>query len=109
MISNMIGRRPLTWFLLKIGGSVNILPKGVYDAGPLGVLQTLFIKLSLADGPGRRTHGIVEDVIMKVKNCYLPVDFIIVDMKTMKDSTSTPIILGRPFMATTKVITDCGK
>ena len=34
---------------------------------------------------------------MKVENCYFPVDFIFVDMKTTKDFTDAPIILGRPF------------
>ena len=46
---------------------------------------------------------------MKVENCYFPVDFIIMDMKTTKDFTNAPVILGRPFLATTKAITDWGK
>ena len=79
------------------------------DEELIRVLQPLFIELSLADGSSRRTHGIVEDVIMKVKNCYSLVDFIIVDMKIMKDFTNAPIILGTPFIATTKAITDWGK
>ena len=57
----------------------------------------------------RRPHGVVEDVIVKVENCYFPVDFIIVDMKSTKDLTDSPIILGRPFLATAKAITDWGK
>ena len=57
----------------------------------------------------RRPHDIAEDVIVKVGNYYFPVDFIIVDMKSMKDFTDAPIILGRPFLATTKAITDWGK
>ena len=91
------------------GASVNILPKGVYDVCPLGELQPLFIELSLADGSVRRPHGVVEDMIVKVENCYFLVDFIIVDIKSTKDLTDSPIILGRPFLATTKVITDWGK
>ena len=47
--------------------------------------------------------------IVKVENCYFPVDFIIVDMKSMKDFTDSPIILGRPFLDTAKAITDWGK
>ena len=54
----------------------------------------------------RQHHGVVEDVIVKVENCYFPVDFMIVDMKSTKDFTDSPIILGRPFLATAKVITD---
>ena len=79
------------------------------DICPLGELQPLFIKLSLADGSVRRPHGIVEDVIVKVEKCYFLVDFIIVYMKFMKDFTNSPIILGRPFLAIVKAITDWGK
>ena len=109
MISYEIGGRTFTRSLLDTGASVNILPKGVYDVFPLGELQPLFIELSLADGSVRRPHGVVEDVIVKVENCYFPVDFIIVDMKSTKDLTDSPIILGRPFLATAKAITDWGK
>ena len=109
MNSCEIGGRTFTRSLLDTGASVNILPKGVYDICPLGELQPLFIELSLADGSMRRPHDVEEDVIVKVENCYFPVDFIIVDMKFTKDLTDSPIILGRPFLATGKAITDWGK
>ena len=109
MISCEIGGRTFTRSLLDTGASVNILPKGVYDVCPLGELQPLFIELSLADGSMRRPHGVVEDVIVKVENCYFPADFIIVDMKSMKDLTDSLILLGRPFLATAKAIMDWGK
>ena len=109
MISCEIGGRTFTRSLLDTGASVNILSKGVYDICPLGELQPLFIEMSLADGSVRRPHGVVEDVIVKVENCYFLVDFIIVDMKSTKDLTNSPIILGRPFLATAKAITDWGK
>ena len=57
----------------------------------------------------RRHHGIVEDVIVKVENYYFFVDFIIVDMKSTKDFTDAPIILGIPFLSTAKAVTDWGK
>ena len=47
-------------------------------------------------------------MIVKVENCYFPVDFIIVDMKSTKDLTYSPIILGRPLLATIKAIMDSG-
>ena len=109
MISCEIGGRTSTRSLLDTGASVNILSNGVYDIFPLGELQPSFIELSLADGSVRRPHSIVEDVIVKVKNYYFLVDFIIVDMKSMKDFTDSPIILGRPFLATAKAIIDWGK
>ena len=109
MISCEIGGRTFTRSLLETGASVNILLKGVYDIFPLGELQPLFIELSLADRSMRRPHGVVEDVIVKVKNCFFLVDFIIVDMKYMKDFIDSPIILRRPFLATAKAIMDWGK
>ena len=81
----------------------------MYHICPLGELQPLFIELSLANGSVKRPHGIIEDMIVKVEICYLPVDFIIVDMTSTKDFTDAPIILGRPFLATVKPITDWGK
>ena len=109
MISCEIGGRTFTQSLLDTRASVNILPKGVYDICPLGELQPLFIELSLADGSVRRRHDVVEDVIVKVENYYFPVDFIIMDMKSTKDLADSPIILGRPFLAIVKAITDWGK
>ena len=110
MISCEIGGRTFTRSLLDTtGASVNILTKGVYNICPLGELQPLFIELSLADRSMRRPHGVVVDVIVKVENCFFLVDFIIVDMKSMKDFIDSPIILGRPFLATAKAIMDWGK
>ena len=106
MISCEIGGRTFTRSLLYMGASVNILPKGVYDICPLDELQPLFIELSLADGSVRRPHSVVEDVIVKVENFSFLVDFIIVDMKSTEDFTDSPIILGRPFLATVKALTD---
>ena len=48
-------------------------------------------------------------MIVKVENCYFLVEFIIVDMKSTNDFTDSPIILGRPFLATAKAITNWGK
>ena len=48
-------------------------------------------------------------MIVKIENCHFLVDLIIVDMKSTKDLTNSPIILGTPFLATAKAITDWGK
>ena len=109
MISCEIGGKTFTRSLLDTWATVNILPKGVYDIFPLGELQPLFIKLSLADGSVKQAHGVVEDMIVKFENCYFLLDFIIVDMKSMKDFANSHIILGRPFLATAKEITDWAK
>ena len=109
MISCEIGGMTFTRSPLGMGANVSILSKGVYDICPLGELQPLFMELSLVNGSLRRPHDIVEDVIVKVEICYFPIDFTIMDMKSTKDFTDAPIILGRPFLATAKAITVSGK
>ena len=58
---------------------------------------------------GNEAHGIVEDVIVRIQGCYFLVDFLVVDMKITNELSQAPIILGRPFLATAKAVTDWGK
>ena len=45
---------------------------------------------------------------MMVDNFYYPVDFVVLDTEPMAESThQVPIILGRPFFATTNAIINC--
>ncbi|CAA6674662.1 unnamed protein product [Spirodela intermedia] len=109
MITSEIGGMIFTRSLLDTGASINILPKVVYDRHHVGELQPFLIELCLADGSVRKPHGIVEDVIVRIEGCYFPVDFLVVDMKITKELSQAPIILGRPFLATAKAVTDWGK
>ena len=47
--------------------------------------------------------GIVEDVPLKVGKFFIPVDFVVLDME---EDNKTPIILGRPFLATAGALID---
>ena len=48
-------------------------------------------------------------MIVRIEGCYFPVDFLVVDMKITKELSQAPIILGRPFLATAKAVTDWEK
>ena len=109
MITSEIGGITFTRSLLDTGASINILPKAVFDCHHVGALQPFLIELCLAHGLVRKLHGIVEDVIVRIKGCYFPVDFLVVDMKITKELSQAPIILGRPFLATAKAVIDWGK
>ena len=109
MITSEIGGMTFTRSLLDTGASINILPKDVYDRHHIGELQPFLIELCLADGLVRKPPGIVDDVIFRIEGCYFPVDFLVVDMKITKELSQAPIILGRPFLATPKAVTDWGK
>ena len=75
MITSEIGGMTFTRSLLDTGASINILPKAVLDRHHVGELQPFLIELRLADGLIRKTHDIVEDVIVRIDGCYFPVDF----------------------------------
>ena len=49
--------------------------------------------------------GIVEDVLVKIDKFYYPVDFVVLDTEPIaSEPNHVPIILGRPFLATTNAI-----
>lgn len=53
-------------------------------------------------------RGIVEDVLVQVDKFYFPVDFIILDTQPHQGLYPLiPVILGRPFLATSNVIINC--
>ena len=109
MITSEIGGMSFTRSLLDTRASINILHKAVFDRHHVGELQPFLVELCLADGLVRKPRRLVEDIIVRIEDCYFPVDFLVVDMKMTKELSQAPIILGRPFLATAKSITDWGK
>ncbi|KAL6327794.1 hypothetical protein AAG906_025659 [Vitis piasezkii] len=107
-ISVMIGGKVVKKALLDLGASVNLLPYSVYKQLGLGELKPTSITLSLADRSVKIPRGIIEDVLVQVDNFYYPVDFVVLDMDPiMKEANYVPIILGRPFLATSNPVINC--
>ena len=107
-ISINIGGTYIDKALLDLGASVNLLPYSMYKQLGLGELKPTNTTLSLEDRSVKIPKGIVEDVLVKVDNLYYPVDFVVLDTEPMVERThQVPIILGRPFLATTNAIINC--
>ncbi|CAL2247848.1 unnamed protein product [Prunus armeniaca] len=68
-----------------------------------GEIKPTSVILQLADYSVAYPKGIIEDLIIKVDNLYLPADFVVLDMD---EDMQTPIILGHPFMATARTLID---
>ncbi|XP_050157570.1 uncharacterized protein LOC126631492 [Malus sylvestris] len=68
-----------------------------------GEIKPTSVILQLADRSVAYPRGIIEDLIIKVDNLYLHIDFVILDMD---EDMQTPIILGHPFMATARTLID---
>jgi hypothetical protein len=66
-------------------------------------LEKCDIDLSLADDSTKYALGRINDGVIELHMTILPVDFIVMDMRS---NTSSPIILGRPFLRTTGAVID---
>ena len=107
-ISVNIGGNFIDKSLLDLGASVNLMPYSVYKQLGLGELKPTNITLSLADRSVKIPKGIVEDVLVKIDKFYYPVDFVVLDTEPIANAPNhVPIILGRPFLATTNAIINC--
>ena len=61
--------------------------------------------VQLADSTVRYPEGVMENPMVKVKNTYILVDFIVLDME---GDLGIPLILGRPFLKDTNARIDVG-
>ena len=107
-ISVNIGGTCVEKALLDLGASVNLLPYSMYKQLGLGELKPTSITLSLADRSIKIPKGRVEDVLIQVEKFYYPVDFVVLDIEpAVAEANYIPIILGRPFLATSNAIINC--
>ena len=91
--------------LLDLGASVNLLPYSMYKQLGLDELRPTSIALSLADRSIKIPKGTIEDVLIQVDRFYYPVDFVVLDTEPVPvGANHVPIILGRPFLATSNTI-----
>ena len=107
-ISVNIGGISVEKTLLDLGASVNLLPYSMYKQLGLGELKPTSITLSLADQSIKIPKGTIEDVLIQVDRFYYPVDFVVLDTEPVTVGPNhVPIILGRPFLATSNAIINC--
>ena len=94
--------------LLDLGVVVNLLPYSMYKQLGLGELKPTSITLSLADRSIKIPKGTMEDVLIQVDKFYYPVDFVVLDTEPVAVGANyVPIILGKPFLATSNAIINC--
>jgi len=89
--------------LLDLGASINLMPLSMLKKiGDVEIFPTR-MTLQLADRSIKYPHRIVEDLLVKVDKFYFPVDFVIMDIE---EDVEVPLILGRPFLKTAKIMID---
>ncbi|XP_006595324.1 uncharacterized protein [Glycine max] len=92
--------------LIDLGASINLMPLSMCRRlGEIEIMPTC-MTLQLADRSITRPYGMIEDVLIQVKQLIFPANFVVMDIE---EDLDIPIILGRPFMSTTNCIVDMGK
>ena len=81
------------------------MPKVVYDKLNHHALAPTAMCLQLADQTVCYPTGIAENIPVKIRNFFIPVDFVILDMEV---DTKMPLILGRPFLSIENAHIDVG-
>ena len=92
--------------LCDLGASINLMLLSIFKRLGLGEARPTTVTLQLVDRSLKHLRGgrgVIEDVFVKVVKFIFPVDFIILDMEEDKE---IPIILGRPFLATSRAMID---
>ncbi|XP_058008190.1 uncharacterized protein LOC131182862 [Hevea brasiliensis] len=95
-ISCHIGETSIEKALCDLGASVSLMPLSICEKLKVGDLKSTTISLQLADRSIKYPVGILENMPLKVGNFFILVDFVVLEMEDVR----TPIILGRPFLAT---------
>lgn len=101
--STVIGRA-----LLDIEANINLLPYLVYQQLELGEIRPTKIILQLADMSVMKLMGEIEDVLIKIGEFILLVDFLVLETQPMVNLQHHIVdILRRPLLATSNTIIYC--
>ncbi|CAL1379094.1 unnamed protein product [Linum trigynum] len=98
-----IGKLHVERSLADLGASINVIPYKLFKKLGLGEPNATRMSVQLVDRSIIHPRGIVEDLLVRVGRFFYPVDFVVLDIN---EDTEVPLILGRPFLATTKALID---
>ncbi|KAK8666001.1 hypothetical protein V6N13_006154 [Hibiscus sabdariffa] len=105
-IECFIGQKYPTKALCDPGASINLMPKSVFRKLGIGEAKPTTVMLQLADHSYVQPEGKIEDILVKVDKFIFPADFLILDCEADENA---PIILGRPFLSTSRAVIDFDK
>ncbi|XP_014523660.1 uncharacterized protein LOC106779955 [Vigna radiata var. radiata] len=89
--------------LIDLGASINLMSLSMFEKIEGLELKPTRMTLQLTDRSLKYPYGVVGDVLVKVDKFLFPIDFVIMEME---EDVNVPLILGRPFMKTARVLID---
>jgi hypothetical protein len=89
--------------LCDLGASVSVMPKKVFDKLNYSTLTPTLMCVQLPDQSVRDPAWIAKNISVKIRNFFVPVDFVVLDME---EDMKTSLIVQRPFLSTTNAHTN---
>ncbi|XP_024958982.1 uncharacterized protein LOC112499953 [Cynara cardunculus var. scolymus] len=92
--------------MLDLGTSINVMPYSIYSSLNVGPLKRTEVVIQLVHRSIVYPNGILEDVLVQINELVFTTDFYVIDMEKHHTSKSPLILLGRPFLKTSKTKID---
>jgi len=102
-IPYVIGFEIVKKAMCDLGVSISLMPLSLFERMGIGELKSTRMTIQLADRSVKYPTGIVEDVPIKVREIYIPADFVVIEIE---EDSQVPILLGKLFLATAGAIID---
>ncbi|RDX99146.1 hypothetical protein CR513_17825, partial [Mucuna pruriens] len=101
-----IGGRTFTNAMLVLEASIKIMLASIYKSLILGDLEPTRIEIQLANRSVVQPLGVLKDVLVQVNEFAFQTNFYVLDIEDEASREGSALILGRPFLVTTKTKID---
>ncbi|XP_016165060.1 uncharacterized protein LOC107607643 [Arachis ipaensis] len=102
MVTCTIGGVQFVDCMCDLGACVSIMPLSIYDALKLPPLRRSAAQFVLADKSIISVVGIAKVVLVTINGLIFPIDFYILEMPPNDSGRPSSILLGRPFLKTSR-------
>ncbi|RDY05404.1 hypothetical protein CR513_10772, partial [Mucuna pruriens] len=92
--------------MLDLGALINVMPASIYRALNFCDLEPTRMTIQLANRNIVQPLGVLEDVHVQVNKQIFPANFYVLDMEDKTFGKESTLILGRPFLMTTRTKID---
>ncbi|CAM8926149.1 unnamed protein product [Rhodiola kirilowii] len=101
-----VGETQIHPCLIDLGAAIHVMPYSLYCSLRLGLLKPSKLLVELGDKSCIRPVGLLEDLTIHVGDLVVPVDFYVLQMGDARNDDPPALILGRPFLFSTKTKID---
>ncbi|XP_028805369.1 uncharacterized protein LOC114760278 [Neltuma alba] len=98
-----VGQLNIANALLDLRATINVMPLSLYTSLGIQTIKSTSMLIQLADMTVRKPKGLLEDIMVKVKDLVIPTDFYVLDMDAPPHIQET-LILGMPFLRTANTV-----